>query len=63
MIDRVVADIPNSDRGFTLVFSGTPFPDHQYRLDWVRADEVGGNWYRSRAAKSVALVAYILGLG
>jgi hypothetical protein len=57
MIDRVVADIPNSDRGFTLVFSGTPFPDHQYRLDRVRADEVGGNWYRSRAAKSVAFVA------
>jgi hypothetical protein len=57
MIDRVVADIPNSDRGFALVFSGTPFPDHQYRLDWVRADEVGGSWYRSRAAKSVAFVA------
>lgn len=45
-IDRVVADIPNADRGFTLVFSSTPFPGHQYKLDWVRVDG-GGNWYRS----------------
>ena len=47
MIDRVVADIPNADHGFTLVFSSTPFPGHQYRLDWMRADEDGGSWYRS----------------
>jgi hypothetical protein len=47
MIDRVVADIPNAERGFTLIFAATPFPSHQYRLDWVRADEEGGNWYRS----------------
>ena len=47
MIDRVVADIPNADQGFTLIFAATPFPGHQYRLDWVRADEDGGNWYRS----------------
>ena len=38
MIDRVVADIPNAERGFTLVFAATPFPGHQYRLDWLRAD-------------------------
>lgn len=25
-IDHVVADIPDADRGFTLVFSSTPFP-------------------------------------
>jgi hypothetical protein len=47
MIDRVVADVPNADSGFTLVFSSTPFPGHRYRLDWIRADEDGGNWYRS----------------
>jgi Family of unknown function (DUF6717) len=46
MIDRVVADIPDADRGFTLVFSAAPFPDHQLRLDWDREDS-GGNWYRS----------------
>jgi hypothetical protein len=47
MIDRVVVDIPNAEHGFTLIFAATPFPGHQYRLDWVRADEDGGNWYRS----------------
>jgi hypothetical protein len=29
MIDRVVTDIPNAERGFTLIFSGAPFPGHQ----------------------------------
>ena len=33
MIDRVVADIPDTKDGFTLIFSSTPFPGHQYRLD------------------------------
>jgi hypothetical protein len=46
MIDRVVADIPDAARGFTMIFSSTPFPDHQYRLDWRRPDG-GGNWYYS----------------
>ena len=44
MIDRVVADIPDAERGFTLIFSSTPFPGHQHRLDWRRAED-GGNWY------------------
>jgi hypothetical protein len=44
MIDRVVADIPNAERGFTMIFSASPFPGHQYRLEWRRGDE-GGNWY------------------
>ena len=46
MIDRVVADIPRAAEGFILIFSGTPFPGHQYRLDWQRA-EADGNWYHS----------------
>jgi hypothetical protein len=46
MIDRVVADIPDAERGFTLVFSATPFPSHQFRLDW-QCTENEGNWYRS----------------
>jgi uncharacterized protein DUF6717 len=45
-IDRVVADIPKAEQGFTLIFSGAPFPGYQYRLDWRRA-ESGGNWYYS----------------
>jgi hypothetical protein len=47
MIDPVVADIPNAEHGFTLIFAASPFPGHQYKLDWVPADEDGGNWYRS----------------
>jgi hypothetical protein len=46
MIDRVVADITDAARGFTLIFSSMPFPGHQYRLDWRRS-EGGGNWYHS----------------
>jgi hypothetical protein len=41
-IDRVVAEIPDAERGFTLIFSSAPFPGHQYRLDWQR-EEGGGN--------------------
>jgi hypothetical protein len=37
-IDRVVADIPDAERGFTLIFSGASFPGHQYRLDWRREE-------------------------
>jgi len=48
MIDRVVADLPDAARGFTLLFSTAPFPGHQHRLDWLR-EENGGNWYRSEA--------------
>jgi hypothetical protein len=46
MIDRVVADIPDAASGFSLIFSASPFPDHQYRLEWRRS-EYGGNWYHS----------------
>jgi hypothetical protein len=46
MIDRVVADLHDADHGFTMIFSGSPFPGHQFRLDWRRADS-SGNWYYS----------------
>ena len=38
MIDQVVADIPDAEHGFTMIFSNTPFPGHQYRLDWQREE-------------------------
>ena len=44
IIDRMVAQHPEADRGFTLIFSGTPFPGHQYSFEW-RREEDGGNWY------------------
>jgi hypothetical protein len=50
MIDRVVVDIPDAERGFTLIFSASPFPGYQYRLDW-HSEETGGNWYHSEEIK------------
>jgi len=50
MIGRVVADIPNAEKGFTLIFSASPFPGHQHKLDWQRA-EAEGNWYYSKELK------------
>jgi hypothetical protein len=44
MIDRVVANVADAENGFVMVFSGAPFPGHQYRLEWRRADG-SGNWY------------------
>lgn len=46
MIDRVVADIPDAEKAFTLIFSAIPFPGHQFRFNWQREDG-GGHWYRS----------------
>jgi hypothetical protein len=44
MIDELTRDIPNAAAGFRLLFSATPFPDHQITLEW-RREEMGGNWY------------------
>lgn len=44
MIDYLVRDIPNADKGFKLLFSANPFPGYQAELVWVR-EEYGGNWY------------------
>jgi hypothetical protein len=46
MIDRAVADVPNAEQGFTLIFAASPFPGHQFRLEWRRSDG-SGNWYYS----------------
>lgn len=46
MIDRVVADIPNANEGFVMLFSETPFPGHQVALEWRRS-ESGGSWYHA----------------
>jgi hypothetical protein len=47
MIDRVVEDILEAEKGFLMVFSAAPFPGHRVKLEWRRADEFGGNWYYS----------------
>jgi hypothetical protein len=46
MIDRVTADIPEASDGFVMVFSGAPFPGHQFQLEW-RREESSGNVYYS----------------
>ena len=44
MLDHIAAEIPNADTGFTILVAATPFPGHQFRLDWQRGEH-GGNWY------------------
>jgi len=44
MIDKLVENIPNASDGFRLLFSTQPFPQHDLKLKWLRADGVG-NWY------------------
>jgi hypothetical protein len=44
MIDLLVAEIPEADKGFRLLFSPTPFPGYTVKLEWRRS-EYGGNWY------------------
>ena len=46
MIDKVVANIPNADRGFRAIFSAQSFPGADFKLEW-RREESGGNWYYS----------------
>jgi hypothetical protein len=46
MIDKVVAHIPNADRGFRAVFGARPFPGGDFKLEW-RREESAGNWYYS----------------
>lgn len=44
MIDKLVKDIPNADKGFRLLFSASPFPGYTIKLTWVRGER-GGHWY------------------
>ena len=46
MIDRLVQNIPNAEKGFCLLFSPTPFPGYTVKLEW-RRKEYSGNWYWS----------------
>jgi len=45
MIDTMVADIPNAEKGFRLLFASEPFPGYQVKLEKVR-EEYEGVWYR-----------------
>src|SRR5687768_18603464 len=45
MIDTLVANVPNAEKGFRLLFSAEPFPGYQVELIKVRT-EYQGVWYR-----------------
>ena len=46
MIDHLVKDIPDADKGFRMLFSTQPFPGYVMKVTWRRAEH-GGNWYYS----------------
>ena len=46
IIDKAVAEIPNAEKGFRAIFSASPFPGANLKLDWQRP-ESDGNWYYS----------------
>ena len=48
MISELVADIPQARKGFSLIFSSSPFPKHEVQLKRGRA-ESGGYWYTRSA--------------
>ena len=50
MIDKLVADVPNAERGFRAIFSAHPFPGYEVKLTRVRGD-MGGTWYYSERFK------------
>jgi hypothetical protein len=46
VIEKMVAEINHAEKGFTLLFSSTPFPGNQIEFQWRRV-EADGNWYYS----------------
>ncbi len=36
MIDQAVAEIPNAEKGFRAIFSASPFPGANWKLEWRR---------------------------
>ena len=45
MIDTMVGNIPNAEKGFRLLFASEPFPGYQVMREKVR-EEYEGVWYR-----------------
>ncbi len=55
IIEEIVSNIPNANKGFNLIFSATPFPGHQVKFEWC-CEEFGGNWYY---CKEVAMKGWL----
>lgn len=45
IIELATAGLKEPEKGFTLLFSATPFPSHKYVLKWLRPEH-DGNWYQ-----------------
>jgi len=50
MMDEMVRDIPDAEKGFRLLFSTEAFPGYTHKLSWLRGDKTG-NWYYSEEYK------------
>jgi hypothetical protein len=46
IIDKIVVDIPNAEKGFRLLFSAQDFPGSTHKFELMRPEK-GGNWYYS----------------
>ena len=46
LIDKATAHLRDPEHGFRAIFSATPFPGANFKLEWRRT-ESGGNWYYS----------------
>lgn len=51
LIDKLVAHISDTDKGFRLTFSAQEFPGYEDKLVWKR-EYLSGNWYYSTTFKS-----------
>ena len=45
MIDIMVKDIADAEKGFKMLFSQNPFPNYQAELIYLR-EQYGGAWYK-----------------
>ena len=51
IIENLVADIADAQKGFRLLFSAEPFPEHELKLKRLR-EEIGGYWYQAEDLNS-----------
>lgn len=45
IIEEIVQDLKDPEKGFRAIFSASPFPGYDLHLVQTR-EEFGGNWYR-----------------
>ena len=51
IIDKLVVDVPDAEKGFRLTFSARDFPGRDDKLLW-RREQGGGNWYYSEKCQT-----------